>query len=418
MADQRLWHPFADMSRVRGHELVLERGEGVWVYDTEGKRYLDATAALWYCNVGHGRTRLADAAASQMRELAGYQTFADLANRPALELANRVCGLAELGGGAAFFTSGGSDSIETAVKMARRFWRLKGEPDRTLILAREGAYHGMHAYGTSLSGIEANAAGWGPLVHDVAHVGRHDLEGVERALAEHRGKVAAVIGEPVQGAGGVHPPMEGYWEAVQDLCREEGALLILDEVVTGFARMGTWFGKDRYRIEPDLIIVAKGLSSGYAPIGAVLAAQRVVGTLWAEDAGPFLHGYTYSGHPAACAVALENLAIIEEEDLVGHVAGLEPRFAELIGSLAEGENVAEVRTAGLLAAIELSEELLEAGGLAVALSEARERGILTRGLVGRSIHVSPPLVIGESEVKLLADGLRDSISAAAAEAGK
>jgi putrescine---pyruvate transaminase len=412
-----LWHPFADMSSAAERELVIERGEGVWVYDSDGKRYLDASAGLWYCSVGHGRAELAAVAARQMERLAGYQTFDVFANPPALELARRVCELAPIGPGAvAFFANGGSDAIDTAAKIARRYWAAGGRPERRVIIGREGAYHGTNAYGTSLAGIEANASGWGPLVADVLHVPRHDVAALERALADNAGRVAAFIGEPVQGAAGVHPPAPGYWEAVQDLCREHDVLLIADEVITGFGRVGTWFASERYEIAPDLIVGAKGLSSGYLPIGVVIASARVRDQLWSADAGMFRHGYTYSGHPAACAVALANLDIIEREGLLERVRSLEDVLGAEVGALESHELVEEVRVAGLLAGVELAEA---ARSTAPALAErvvvaARERGVLVRNLLGRALQVSPPFVIEPAQLGMVASVLRDALDEVAA----
>jgi adenosylmethionine-8-amino-7-oxononanoate aminotransferase len=409
-----LWHPFADMSTAPGREVVIERGEGVWVYDESGRRYLDASAGLWYCNVGHGRSALAEAAAEQMRQLAGYQIFDVMANRPALDLAERLRELAPLGErSGVFFTSGGSDSVDTAAKIARRYWVAMEEPQRQVIVCRQGAYHGVNAFGTSLSGIELNAAGWGPLVRQVIQVGRDDLAGLEQVLAEHAGEIAAFIGEPVQGAAGVHPPSPGYWQGVQDLCREERALVIADEVVTGFGRVGRWFGSERYGIAPDMIVCAKGLSSGYLPIGAVLVGDRVREALWSEAAGVFRHGYTYSGHPAGCAVALANLEIIERERLVDRVAELEPVLQAELGALASHPLVQEVRVAGLLCGVELAAEARAADPrlLERVVTDARERGVLVRNLLGAALQISPPLVIAEVELKLLADTLRESLDA-------
>lgn len=412
-----LWHAFADMSKVPGRQFVLERGEGAWVFDREGKRYLDGSAGLWYCNVGHGRAPLAEVAAEQMGRLAGYQIFDVFANGPALELADRVCELAPLGpGSAAFFTNGGSDAIDTAGKIARRYWSVQGRPERRIVIARAGAYHGVNAYGTSLSGIEANVAGWGPLVTDVMHVPRHDLSALEEGFEANAGRVAAFIGEPVQGAAGVHPPQPGYWEGVQDLCQTYDVLLIADEVITGFGRVGSWFGSERYDIAPDLIVGAKGLSSGYLPIGVVIAAQRVRDVLWAADAGAFRHGYTYSGHPAACAVALANLAIIEEEGLIERVRRLEPVLETEISGLASHPLVDEVRTAGLLAGVQLSEDARHADPALVdrVVTGARERGVLVRNLLGQTLQVSPPFVVEDEELRLLASTLRETLDDVAA----
>jgi putrescine aminotransferase len=409
-----LWHPFADMSSAPAREVVIERGEGVWVYDDSGKRYLDASAGLWYCNVGHGRKVLAEAAAQQMGLLAGYQIFDVIANRPALELAERLRELAPLGErSGVFFTSGGSDSVDTAAKIARRYWVARGEPQRQIIICRQGAYHGVNAFGTSLSGIELNAAGWGPLVTQVIQVGRDDLPGLERVLTEHAGAVAAFIGEPVQGAAGVRPPREDYWAGVQDLCRSHEVLVLADEVVTGFGRVGRWFASERYGIEPDMILCAKGISSGYLPVGAVIVGDRVREALWSAQAGAFRHGYTYSGHPAGCAVALANIEIIEQEGLLEHVTALEPVLQAELGALVSHPLVAEVRVAGLLCGVELSAEARAADPRLIerVVTDARERGVLVRNLLGATLQISPPLVIEAQELRLLADTLRESLDA-------
>jgi putrescine---pyruvate transaminase len=416
---QRLWHPFADMARVPGRELVLVRGEGAWLEDDRGRRYLDGTASLWYCNVGYGRAELADVAAAQMRELAAYSTFGVYANRPALELADRLAEIAPVDDAAVFFTTGGSDAVDTAGKIARRYWWLRGEPQRTLLVARSEAYHGMNAYGTSLAGIRPNAEGWGPLVTDVLHVPHDDPAALERILAEHGDRVAAFIGEPVIGAGGVIPPPDGYWERVQRACAASGALLIADEVVTGYGRTGPWFASERYGIEPDLVTTAKGLTSGYLPLGAVLCGPRVRDVLWDDDAGPFRHGYTYSGHAAGCAVALANLDIIEREGLRDRVRALEPVLAESLADLERGPLVEETRSVGLLGAVQLTAEArAEDPGLADRLvSELQDAGVLVRSLVGHSLQISPPFVITEDEVKLLAEQIAGALERVAAMTG-
>jgi putrescine aminotransferase len=404
---QHFWHPFADMSQVTGRELVLARGQGAWLSDEAGRRYLDAAGGLWFCNVGHGRAELADAAAAQMRELAAYSTFGAYANRPALELAERVAALSPLEETAVFLTSGGSDAVDSAAKIARHYWQLTGQPQRTLVVARGDAYHGMHAFGTSLSGIAANAQGWGTLIPDVCHVGRDSAEDLAALLEREGDQVAAVIGEPVVGAGGVYPPPAGYWPRVRELCDQHGVLLIADEVITGFGRLGTWFGSERYGIQPDLITAAKGITSGYLPLGAVLAGARVRDVLWSAQAGVFRHGYTYSGHAAACAVALTNLDILEREGLVERVRQLEPVLAEAVAGLDGAPLVGQTRSAGLLAAVELDAEARAArpGLVDQLVAKLREEGVLSRGLAGHSIQISPSFVIEESEIAELADAL-------------
>jgi adenosylmethionine-8-amino-7-oxononanoate aminotransferase len=417
-----LWHPFADMHRVsEQQELVITHGDGCWVDDDAGRRYLDVTAGLWYCNIGHGRAELAEAARAQMLKLATFHTFDVFANEPALALARRLADLLPLDGdGAVFFTNGGSDAVDTAGKLVRRYWRLQGEPQRSIIIARSGAYHGMNAFGTSFSGIEANSAGWGQLVPDVLTVPYDDAAALAETLDAHRGRVAAVIGEMVIGAGGVLPPPDGYWPAVRALCDEHDVLLIADEVVTGFGRLGTWFASERYESDPDLILGAKGVTSGYAPLGFVAAGERVRSAFWSETAGATRHGYTYSGHPTTCAVALANLDIMEAEDLPGRVRAIEDEFAQALSSLAEHPLVSEVRTAGLLAGVELDDKARAAvPGLADAVSAAaRAERLLVRPLVGQTLQISPPLTINSEEIEFLVNGLRtalDSTVVASAE---
>ena len=408
---QRLWHPFAHMASVPGRELVLVRGEGAWLEDADGARYLDATASLWYCNVGYGRAELADVAAAQMRELPAYSTFGHYANRPALDLADRLAEIAPVPDAAVFLTTGGSDAVETAGKMARRYWQLRGEPQRTVLVARSEAYHGMNAYGTSLAGIATNAAGWGTLIPDVLHVPHDDAAALERVLAEQGERIAGFIGEPVIGAGGVIPPPDGYWERVQAACAAHDALLIADEVITGYGRTGPWFACERYGIRPDLVTTAKGLTSGYLPAGAVLVGPRVRDALWSDEAGVFRHGYTYSGHAAACAVALANLDIIEREGLRDRVRALEPVLARTLAELEREPLVEVTRTAGLLGAVQLSADArAEQPGLADRIvAELQDDGVLVRALVGHSLQISPPFVISEDEIALLGERIAGAL---------
>ncbi len=397
----RLWHPFANMAQVANDEVVFDRGDGAWLFDEGGKRYLDATAALWYCNVGHGRGELADAASAQMRRLAACSSFDRMANRPALELAERISQLAPIDDGVVFFTSGGSESIDTAVKLIRHYWTLVGQPRRQLIAVREHAYHGMAGYGTSLAGIRANAAGFGELLPGVIHVPAHDASALDRVFREHEGQVAAFFGEPVIGAGGVRPPVAGYWSEVSRICRAHDVLLVADEVITGFGRLGRWFGSERFDIRPDVLIGAKGITSGYAPLGLVVVGARVQEPFWRGKGAMFRHGYTYSAHPTACAVGLANLKILESEKLVERVAALEPVLADAMAPLARHPLVSEVRTCGLLAGVELNPEVLQRmpGLTDTIVREARVRGVLTRALMGTTLQVSPPFVIEESQLR-------------------
>ena len=280
-----LWHPFSDMAVVeRDGELVIDRGEGAYVWDADGNRYLDATAGLWFANIGHGRAELADAAAAQMRKVAAYSTFGDYVTAPTVELAERLAGIAPVPGSKVFLTSGGSDSIDTAAKLARRYWVEAGHPEKTVIIGRQKAYHGMHYAGTALGGIPGNVEGYGVLVPDTATVEWDSVDDL-RATIERVGpeRVAAFFCEPVVGAGGVYPPPPDYLAGVRKLCTELDVLFVADEVITGFGRIGgAWFASSKFGLEPDLVTCAKGLTSGYAPMGAVLVAPRV----WEPFFGP------------------------------------------------------------------------------------------------------------------------------------
>jgi putrescine aminotransferase len=410
------WHPFADMAAVQEHgELVLVRGEGVHVWDEAGTRYLDATASLWYCNVGWGRREIGEAVARQMALLPAYSTFGDITTRPASELAERVAALAPVPGSKVFLTSGGSDSIDTATKMARHYWQLRGEPERTVLIRREKAYHGMHTAGTSLAGIPANAGGHGELIEDVVEVPWDDAPALRSAIeGAGTGRVAAFFCEPVIGAGGVFPPPPGYLAAVRDVCRDTGVLFVADEVITGFGRCGDWFASSRFGLEPDIVTCAKGITSGYLPMGAVLAAPQVAEPFWASGAGMWRHGYTYSGHAAVAAAALANLDILEREELCGRALTLEQPLREALGSLSDHELVQEVRGGtGVLAAVQIRPDRVEAdaalpGRVAAA---CRRAGLLVRPLVGGAIAVSPPLVIDDAGLAELTDGFRAGLDA-------
>ena len=413
-----LWHGFADMHVVRDAELVIREGVGAWVTDTDGNRYLDATAALWYAAVGFGRTEIADAVGDQLRRLSAYSSFGSYTSEPTVQLAARIAALAPMPDAAVFFTSGGSESVETAAKLARRYWDVLGHPERRVIVSRQHSYHGMAAFGTSLAGIPGNRAGYGPLVEDVVTVPVMDL-GALQALFEARGpEIAAFIAEPVVGAGGVIPPAEGYWAGVGDLCRRHDILLIADEVVTGFGRLGTWWGSQRYGIEPDMITFAKVVTSGYVPLGGVIVGRRVRAPFWDEPVpgAVFMHGYTYSGHAGACAAGMANLDIIEREDLVGRVRTLEPVVEREIGRLIGSPMVGEVRTVGLTAAVELAPDVLAArpGIINKVARAAQAHGVLTRAVRGLALQFSPAFVISEDEIAGIAEGFHAALRDVAA----
>jgi putrescine---pyruvate transaminase len=412
-----MWNPFANMASLAGRTVTIVGGEGSTVRDSSGRSYLDAIGSLWYCNVGHGRAELATAAAAQMNKIAAYQAFELFSSEPAEALAERVAGLSGIDDAKVFFTpGGGSDAIDTAAKLSRAYWRAVGQPGKQIIVGRSHAYHGVNAYGTSLGGIPANSDPFGPLVTLVEHVPWDDAAALAKVIEQAGAdRVAAFFCEPVIGAGGVYFPPEGYLADVQQICRDLDVLFVADEVITGFGRTGEWFGSGRFGLQPDMMIMAKGLTSGYLPLGAVLSGPRVAEPFWRPgSAEMFRHGYTYSAHPTACAVGLANLDIIERERLVARVRQLEPVLAAALAPLAGHELVEEVRTgAGLLGAVEIAASAREASpGLAARIvAGVRERGVISRLLRGIALQVSPPFVITEAEIAQIAGVFRAALDA-------
>ena len=413
----RLWHPFANMADVRAKPFLVDRAEGVWVYDRDGRRYLDGTASLWYVNIGHGRREIADAVAAQMSRLDAFNVFNDYTNAPAETLAARLAELAPADDARVFFTSGGADSIETAAKLARLYWVHQGQPQRTHLLSRGQAYHGTHGVGTSIAGIQANRDGFGDMITDTTRVAHDDPEDL-RAAIDRLGaeRIAAFFAEPVIGAGGLIPPKPGYLEAVEKICHEHGILFVADEVICGFGRLGHWFGAERFGLKPDLITFAKGVTSGYLPLGGVIAAGGVASPFWDGQGKPFRHGPTYSGHPTVAAAALANLDIIEREGLLQRSREMEGPLFDALSSLTDHPAISEARGGvGLLGAVEIDSALLaEDPGLVLrAHAAVREAGVITRPL-GSALAVSPPLTITGEHVEVLRDGIRAGLDAVTA----
>jgi putrescine---pyruvate transaminase len=403
------------MAEVSAHgELVLARGEGAYVEDESGHRYLDAAGGLWFCNVGHGRRELAHAAARQMATLASYSSFGDLANRPALNLADRIASMVPVSDARVFFTSGGSDSVDTAVKLARRYWARVGHPQRDVIVTREHAYHGMHMAGTSLSGIAANRADHGSLDPAVIQVAWDDAEALDRLLGV-RDDIAAFFCEPVIGAGGVYAPPPGYLQRVRDICRRHDVLFVADEVICGFGRTGEMFASGRWGIDPDVLLAAKGITSGYMPLGAVIVGDHVAEPFWSRgnEGHMWRHGYTYSAHATACAVAMANLDVLDAEDLVSHVSRLQHVLKDSLLPLAAYDLVSEVRAGvGLLGAVDFTAEAKAAGVPSRVIAGLREREVLTRTLASGAIQISPPFVVVDDDITHLAQALGASIESA------
>jgi putrescine---pyruvate transaminase len=412
MAERAFWNPMTNVGSFREHGVTIVRGEGSTVWDEDGKALIDVSGALWYCNVGYGRAELADAAAAQMRQLASYKTYDGFTAPPTEALATRVAELVPLDGAKVFFTSGGGESIDTAAKLARAYWAAVGHPDKHVVISRQFAYHGSNAYGTSLGGMAPLVETYGRLVPEVEQVPWDDAEALGEAIDRiGADRVAAFVAEPIIGAGGVMIPPDGYLDRAQEICREREVLLVLDEVITGFGRTGEWFATGRYGLSPDLITVAKGITSGYVPLGAVIASARVAEPFWTEGTQHvFRHGYTYSGHATACAVGLANLDVIEREGLVQRVRELESVLADALRPLADHPAVADVRVGvGLLAAVELADP----SKLQAVCDASYDRGVLVRPIRGVALQVSPPFVITEDEIATTARVFDEALSAAA-----
>jgi adenosylmethionine-8-amino-7-oxononanoate aminotransferase len=396
-----LWPCQAHPPTVAADRVVFVRGKGSTIFDREGRAYLDAPSSLWFCNVGHGRAELARAAARQMETLEAYNNFGRFATAPTLALADRLAALIPIPDAKLWFTSGGSDGIETAAKLAVSYWSAVGRPGKRTIVSRDLAYHGLHAYGTSLAGIDLNTEAIGRPVPATVRVPTNDLAALSRLLHERADEIAAFVAEPVVGTGGVIPPAPGYLEGAAELCRRHDVLLVADEVITGFGRTGAWFASARYGIEPDMLVLAKGITSGYMPLGAVAVGARVAEPFWADDPGVvFRHGLTYSGHATACAVALAHLDLLEAEQLVARVASLEGVLSAALAPLADHPLVREVRGAiGLMAGV----ELVDAATADWVARRALDAGVITRVITNNTLQASPPFVVEEAEIARIAE---------------
>jgi putrescine aminotransferase len=407
MQETSFWHCQAHMPTVKKAQRIIVRGEGAYVWDADGHKLLDAPASLWYCNVGHGRAEIAEAVKRQMLEIEVYSSFQQYTTPPTLALSERLAGLAPMDNPKVLLTSGGSDAIDTAAKLARRFWDAVGQPQKQTLVTRDGAYHGLHGIGTSIGGLEFNREGLGRLLPDTVRIPANDAGALETLLRTHADTIAAFFCEPVMGAGGVIPPAPGFLESAGEICRDHDVLFVVDEVITGFGRTGHMFASDRFGLEPDLVTFAKGVTSGYQPLGGVLIDERLWRPFWDDDSELiFRHGLTYSGHASACAAAMANLDILESEGLVPRVLELERVLVEVLEPVGRHPAVSEIRGGvGLLAAIQLEEE----ARAPAAVEHCYRAGVLTRALPGGALHVSPPFVVTEEDLEQLATVVIDAL---------
>jgi adenosylmethionine-8-amino-7-oxononanoate aminotransferase len=389
-------HPYASPSATQFRTIV--RGSGARVWDDAGRDYVDAMGSLWYANVGHGRAEIAAAITAQLQGIEAYHCFDPFTNEPAEAVAARLSGLAPMPDARVFLTSSGSEAVDSALKLARAAHAQSGHPERTVVVSRQRAYHGVTYGGLSAQGLPANQAGFGPLLPDVLTVDGDDVEAMARVLAEHGERLAAVITEPVQGAGGVYPPPEGYLPALRRLCDRHGCFLIVDEVICGFGRLGRWWGSQHYGVVPDLVTFAKGVTSGYLPLGGVLVGPAVRAGLEADPAWVLRHGFTYSGHPTACAAALANLDLLEAEGLIERAVHVGARLEAGLRSLHADGLVAAVRGAVAVWAL-----ALHPGTDAVAVRDAMlARGVICRALPS-TLTFCPPLVVTDTEIDRIVD---------------
>ncbi|GHD33009.1 aspartate aminotransferase family protein [Nocardiopsis kunsanensis] len=414
----RLWHTFCDMNTVaKGPEFVVSRAEGVWLWDDSGDRFLDGTSSLWYCNVGHGRTEIADAVHRQMSTLDAYTVYNDFANVPAIELSERLAAHAPVVDPRVILTSGGGESIDTAAKLARRYWYALGRGDKTHLISRTAGYHGLNGFGTSMIGMNRFRTGFGEMVRDTSVVPHDSAAAVEEEILRVGPEnVAAFFAEPVIGAGGVYAPERDYFTEVARICHQYDVLFVVDSVICGFARLGNWFGIERFGVSPDMIVFAKGVSSGYLPLGGVVVNGRVADPFWNQEGNPFVHGTTYAGHPTCCAAAMANLDILEREDLFTVSLEVERHLDSALRGLESHPLVGEVRSGvGVMGAVELTEEALTERGVTTAevFAEARARGVVVRPIPD-ALLVSPPLIITWEQIDHLASTLYGALDAVAA----
>ena len=428
-------HPFSNMSKLNATgSRIIERAEGSTVWDTTGRKYLDAFAGLWCVNIGYGRSEIADAVARQMKELPYYNLFFGTTTAPAALLAEKIT--AHTGGklNKVFFTGSGSEATDTWFRMARVYWAAKGMPQKKQVIARRNGYHGSTVAGASLGGMKYMHEQGALPIEGIHHIGQpywyaeggdmtpdefglkvaRELEAKIDEVGEEN--VAAFVAEPIQGAGGVIVPPDSYWPEIVRICRSRNILLIADEVISGFGRTGSWFGHQHFDFVPDMAPVAKGLSSGYLPIGGVLVGDHVAEVIMADD---FNHGYTYSGHPVCAVAALENLRIIEEEKLVERVRDdIGPYFATAWSNLLDHDMVGEAQAVGLMGGLQLArnkktrerfEKPDDIGTL--VRNKCVEAGLIMRA-TGDRMLASPPLIITHEEVDFMAKTLRTALDAA------
>ena len=397
-------HAFTKPSRTEFVTMV--RGEGARLYDANGKEYIDGMASLWYCNIGHGRKEMAEAIAEQVTTLESYNNFDPFTTEVTDRLCEKLRSLSPMRGNRVFLCSSGSEAVDTAMKLARLAHVQAGHPERTMIISRGRGYHGTNFGGTSAQGLPLNKVGYGPLVPDVSQVDPDDIEALSVAMSRDSARIAAVLVEPLQGAGGVFPPREGYLAQLRKLCDQHDAFLIFDEVISGFGRLGSWFAAQHYGVVPDFTCFAKAVTSGYVPLGGVFVGATPLRALEADKNFFLRTGYTYSGHETACAAALTNIDIIEREGLVERAEHVGALVADALRALQRDGLLKEVRGDGGVWAAGLHK-----GHDAMVVRDiALEKGAIVRGIGADTNAFCPPLVTTDSEIARLMDAYAESLN--------
>ena len=397
-----LLHPFSPPAMAEEGFIDIVRGEGSLVFDAEGKDYVDGMANLWLCQVGHGRAEIVDAVTTQMRQIEAYNTFTPFTNGPAARVAEMIVERSPHPDGRTFLGCSGSEAVDTALKLARLVQQRRGAEGRQVVIKRTNGYHGTNFGGTSAQGIAPNREGWGDLVPHFLEVPHDDLEAVASIFAEQGDRIAAVLTEPLQGAGGVFPPAEGYLEGLRRLCDDNEALLIFDEVICGFGRTGQWFGAQTFGVTPDLITFAKGVTSGYLPLSGVIVSRLVCNEL-EEDPGFLLRtGYTYSGHQASCAAGMANLQVMTDEGLDRRANHVGEKLREGLSALEADGLIESWRGMGAVYAAELGRDSIP------VRNEILEEGVIVRP-IGTSLAICPPLVITDDEVGRIIDTMASAL---------
>ncbi len=422
-------HPFVDTAELNLEGAkIINKASGVYVWDTDGQKFLDGMAGLWCVNMGYSQPSLIAAATEQMTNLPYYNTFFKTATTPQAELAAKIAEVAPEGLEHTFFSSSGSEANDTVVRLVRHFWQVQGYDNKTIIVSRENAYHGSTIAGLSLGGMATMHGQGGDILPDIVHIpqpywygeggdlspeefGLARAQELEKTILEHGAdRIAAFIGEPIQGAGGVIVPPASYWPEIQRICRKYDILLVADEVICGFGRTGAWFGSDAFNIQPDLMTIAKGLSSGYMPISGVIVGTRVVDVM-THQFGKFFHGYTYSGHPVAAAVALANIELMQQTNIIETLQeDTVPYFQAMVQRIGKHSTVAAAEGLGMLAGFALVEDRAEE-----CREYCLEEGLIMRAVGSLRLVLSPPLVISRAEIDELEEKVMKALDRLASE---